>query len=312
MKVLIIKPSSLGDVVHSLRIAYLLTQEIPKIEIHWVIKSGLEGILDASGIISRNYIFYRGGGFFKFLKLCKAVRKEKYDYALDMQGLLRSAVLTKIARSEKKFGRADGREFSTFFYKCIGEKSREKVIHAIDRLLPFVELFGIKYCKSLPLKFPNSQILEGSNLSSIQRSPYILIFPESRRPEKEWPNFEDLVNLINRKFNLNVVIAGSVRSDNFQNCIDVRGKVKLVELPWLIKNSLIVISNDSAPLHIASSLCKPLVALFGPTEHERYGPYPQDGHAKVIASTSRKIEDISTESVYRTIETTLTEIKVQS
>ena len=312
MKVLIIKPSSLGDVVHSLRVASLLAREIPNIEIHWVIKSGLEGILNASGIVKRNYIFHRGGGFLKFLKLCHAIREEKYDYVLDLQGLLRSAVLTKITRSKKKYGRADGREFSTLFYNCIGMKSKKKLMHAIDRLVPFIELFGIKSCKSLPLDFTESHIYKEDSFSLRQNPPYILIFPESRRPEKEWPNFEDLVNLFNRKFNLNVVIAGSVRSDNFKNCIDVRGKVKLVELPWLIKNSLIVISNDSAPLHIASSLCKPLVALFGPTEHERYGPYPQDGHAKVIVSSSRKIEDISIESVYRTIETTLTEIKVQS
>ena len=68
MKVLIIKPSSLGDVVHSLRVASLLDREIPNIEIHWVIKSGLEGILNASGIVKRNYIFHRGGGFLKFIK----------------------------------------------------------------------------------------------------------------------------------------------------------------------------------------------------------------------------------------------------
>ena len=306
MKVLIIKPSSLGDVVHSLRIAYLLAQEIPKIEIHWVIKSGLEGILNASGIISRNYIFYRGGGFFKFLKLCKAVRKEKYDYVLDMQGLLRSGVLTKIARSEKKFGRADGRELSTFFYKCIGEKSRKKVIHAIDRLLPFVELFGIKYCKSFPLKFPNSQIHEGSNFSSIQSSPYILIFPESRRPEKMWPYYESLAALLKERFNSNIVISGSVKSSGFQNCSDLRGKVKLEELPWLIKNSLVVICNDSAPLHIASSLSTPLVCLFGPTQRERYGPYPLGGNAEIITSPSGKIDDIMVESVFHAVEGVLT------
>ena len=119
MKILVIKPSSLGDIVHGLRIVHQVHEILPGIRIDWVVKKGLEDILYASGFVEKVYLFERGAGFLSFVRLVKKIRNLKYDYVLDLQGLLRSAVLTASARSKNKFGAADGRELSTFFYSCI-------------------------------------------------------------------------------------------------------------------------------------------------------------------------------------------------
>ena len=102
MKILIIKPSSLGDVIHALRVVYQIKENSRFVQIDWVIKSELQPILSASGFVKKVYLFERGAGFINFIKLIKAIRKKKYDYALDLQGLLRSACLLKFALSKNK------------------------------------------------------------------------------------------------------------------------------------------------------------------------------------------------------------------
>ena len=301
MKVLIIKPSSLGDVIHALRVISLLLKERPDIQIHWVIKKGLEGIINASGLVKKHFIFHRGGGWFKYMNLGRKLRREKYDFVLDMQGLLRSAVLSRLANAKKTFGCADGREFSTFFYKSIGVKSRKCKTHAIEKLLPFLDLFDVNKNDELNLEFPNSEPLSQFKLQSKKSENNILIFPESRRKEKIWPEFESLTKIIKQSSKAAIWVGGSNNDQNYKSCVDFRGKVELSNLPWLIKQATVVLSNDSAPLHIASAMNKPVIGLFGPTDSLRYGPYPLRSRGRVISSNNGIMSGISTDQVLRSL-----------
>ena len=91
MKILVIKPSSLGDIVHGLRIVHQVHEFLPGIRIDWVIRKGLEDILHASGFIEKVFLFERGAGFISLVRLVKEIRTLRYDYVLDLKGLLRSA-----------------------------------------------------------------------------------------------------------------------------------------------------------------------------------------------------------------------------
>jgi len=299
MKVLVIKPSSLGDVIHALRVISLLVKERPDLQIHWVIKKGLEGIINASGLVKKHFVFQRGGGWYNYINLGRELRKERYDFVLDMQGLLRSAVLSRLANGKKTFGCADGREFSTFFYQCVGESSRKSKIHAIEKLLPFLDLFDVNKNNELTLAFPKSEQLSKFELQSYKSSKNILIFPESRRQEKVWSGFESLTKIINESSKASIWVGGSNKDQNFKNCVDLRGKVELRNLPWLIKQASVVISNDSAPLHIASALNKPVIGLFGPTDSSKYGPYPTHSTGRVISSNNGLMSGISIDQVSR-------------
>ena len=303
MKILVIKPSSLGDIVHGMRIVHQLYEILPDIRIDWVIKKGLEDILYASGFVEKVFLFERGGGFLSFVRLVKEIRTLKYDFVLDLQGLLRSAVLTAAARSKNKFGVADGREFSTFFYSCIGEKCRQKQLHAIDRLVPFLEKIGVaNYNSTLPLEFKNST-LNGITRNKLAEKKYILLFPESRRLEKVWPFFNELNSSLLKKKNFSLVVAGNHQDKDFLGSIDLRGKLKLSELPDLIRGASIVVTNDSAPLHIASAMGTSTVALFGPTEKEKYGPYPlEQKSSRILTAPDGQMKSIPLESVMHTVE----------
>jgi lipopolysaccharide heptosyltransferase I len=295
VKVLIIKPSSLGDIIHTLRVVQLLVRSCGGMEIHWVVKKGLEGILEASGIVDQIFLFERGEGFFKYCRLAQRLRAEKYDCVLDLQGLLRSAVLAKWAKGKQTLGRADGREGATLFYQSVGEPDGQRELHAIERMIPFVEKFGVEHIDDrLSVDFqscdhPNS--LDVGNLVTHER--HIVLFPESRRKEKVWPHFRRLTKKLAKAELGSVLIAGNHPDDQFQDCIDLRGKVSLRELPELVGKAALVVSNDSAPLHLASAVGCPLIGLFGPTEASKYGPYPQlEPNATVISSPTGKMEGI--------------------
>jgi len=304
VKILIIKPSSLGDIIHALRVLQFLVRFCGGIEIHWVVKKGLEGILEASGIVKRIFLFERGGGFFKYYRLGQRLRAEKYDCVLDLQGLLRSAVLAKWANGKQTLGRADGREGATLFYRSVGEPARQRELHAIERMIPFVEEFGVKHIHDrLSVDFkacdhPHS--LDVGNLATYER--YIVLFPESRREEKIWPHFRRLMQKLAQTKLVSILIAGNHPDDQFQDCVDLRGKVSLRELPDLVAKATLVVSNDSAPLHLASAVGCPLVGLFGPTEAMRYGPYPQsEPNATVISSPTGQMKDIALSKVFQAV-----------
>lgn len=301
MKILVIKPSSLGDVIHALRVMRQYKLAYPAAQIHWVIKAGLEGILESVQWIDRLYIYKRSGGLIEYFKLILKIRKFEYDYCLDLQGLLRSALLAGFSKSRNKFGRADGRELSTLFYKSVGESSRKKQIHAIDRLLPFLGILGLqKHEENLPLEFPPPETKKKPNKIP---SGCIMIFPESRRSEKVWPYFLELADWIKQNCQQPLVIAGNYPDNSYKNCIDIRGSTKLRDLPFAISQASLVISNDSAPLHIASAVGAKIIALFGPTEPERYGPYPSImNETSCVRSTSYKIEDIEFTTVKNAIQ----------
>ncbi len=275
-------------IVRQIKIAF------PESEIHWVIKKGLEGILDTVGWVDKYFIFERGRGLFPYLKLISEIRKFEYDCCLDLQGLLRSSVIAKFSNSELKLGRSDGREFSTLFYNTVGLSHKNLQIHAIARLTAFLTELGItKFDKNLPLDLNSN-----SKLKNTIPARSIILFPESRRSEKVWPFFKELAIELNKISQWKVIIAGNHKDNRFPNCIDIRESITLSDLPSIINKASLIICNDSAPLHIASALRKKLVALFGPTEPEIYGPYPLDHQNNIIIrSLTGRVKDIKLNSV---------------
>ena len=297
MKFLIIKPSSLGDVIHGMRVVTQIKKSLGNVIIDWVIKDSLVEIIKATDLVRKTYLFKRGQGLKSYIKLLQAVRKIEYDYILDLQGLMRSGIITFFGKSKNKLGVADGREFSTLFFNPIGEKSRIKEIHAVERLVPFLKEVGVhEFNNELPISFKFAEDIGALHKSPVK--PYIILFPESRRIEKIWPHFEKLSFLIKGKFGYEIVVCGNNRNEEFNHCTDLRGMVRLIELPEIIKQADLIISNDSGPLHIASAIGTPTISLFGPTSFVKYGPYPQnDSRNRVISSRDGLMKSIPLQSV---------------
>ena len=278
---LIIKPSSLGDIIHGLQVVQTLREQIEGLRIAWVVRERFAPFVASCRTVDKIYHFYRRGGIKDFCRLVRDLRKTRFDAVLDMQGLARSGLMTLCARAPLKLGRRDAREGASLFYTDrISLPLGGSHAHALERLLQFCPPFGLKPHLKGKLHFRDPH---SSNLpEALLKTQPLVLFPNSRRPEKEWPYFAHLTErLLDTLPNYKVVWAGDtplpapdcLPNNRFYNLM---GQIGLEELPKLVGAATLVISNDSAPMHLAAAMGTPVLAIFGPTPATSYGPYPLD------------------------------------
>ncbi len=279
MRILIIKPSSLGDIIHALVVAAAIRTHRPDARIDWVARDIFAPIVRACTEVERTHVFERAGGVLKFLRLARELRQTRYDVVLDMQGLARSAILARLTRAPLILGRADGREGARRILR------RHAVMpagqsHAIDKLLGFLPRMGLPASLGHAPEFAGLKLPEAA--AGIPAGRALVIFPDSRRPEKEWPHFQKLTDLLLRQHpDRPVVWCGKsplTPSPDWpaERFLNLCNRTSLPEAVALITHAALVIANDSGPMHIAAAVNTPVLALFGPTDPALYGPYPAD------------------------------------
>ncbi len=280
-ELLIIKPSSLGDIVHGLQTATALKAQVPHLRISWVVRDIFAPIVRACEAVDQVHVFERNAGAKGFLKLTKELRKTTYDYVFDMQGLLRTGLMTSRTLATKKVGRSDAREFSGVFYdEKVPLPPDGKRSHALEILLQFCTVLGAKPELRGTLKFREVDSLNLRFADTRSGGKPIVMFVDSRRAEKTWGGFKQLTELILREDkNRKVVWAGSSYVHDRgafppAQFFNVTGNTSLVSLPALVKRAEWVIANDSGPMHLAAALGVRVVGIFGPTDPRLFGPYP--------------------------------------
>jgi heptosyltransferase-1 len=289
-KILIIKPSSLGDVVHSLPFLNAVRTRFPKSEIHWVIAKGIEGLLEGHPMINRLWIINKDtwkkiknikGTINEFKVLFRELKKEKYNLVVDLQGLLRSGVLTAATGAPVRVGFAEAREGSRVFYTHKVEGGKD--IHAVDRYLKIADFLG---CPTTDVYFPLPHYSKSSSVTHHLSIPedYAVIVPGARWKTKIWP--PEKFGKLSSKLPLSTLLVGGRGDIDAANkivaisngkAISLAGKTDLKELIEVMKGARFVVSNDSGPMHIAAALGIPVFAIFGPTDPSRTGPYGE-GH----------------------------------
>src|SRR5436190_7166606 len=138
IELLIIKPSSLGDIVLGLQVATSLKGQISGLRISWVVREIFSPIVRACEAVDHVYVFERLAGVKGFVRLTRELRKQKFDFVFDMQGLLRTGLMTQRTHAGKKVGRSDAREGAGYFYDLkVPLPPEGKRSHALDVLLQF-------------------------------------------------------------------------------------------------------------------------------------------------------------------------------
>ena len=290
-KILVVKPSSLGDIVHSLPFLNSLKTRFPDAEIHWVIAKGLEGLLECHPMVDRLIIINKDmwkklsktADTIKEVKqLFKDIRNEQYDLAVDLQGLFRSGIITMATRAPVRIGFSEAREGSSLFYNVKVQGGKD--VHAVER---YMKIAGALGCDEKNILFPFSLCNSGmKNIEDIRSSmkEYAVIVPGARWDTKIWAaeNFGRLASLLPLRSLVigsksDMEIAERVVQTSHGKAISLAGKTGLRELIEVMRHARIVISNDSGPMHIAAGFKVPVVAIFGPTSPVRTGPYGK-GH----------------------------------
>ena len=305
-ELLIIKPSSLGDIVHGLQVATSLKAQVDGLRISWIVGDIFAPIVRACEAVDQVYVFERKGGTKAFLKLMAEVRKKKFDYAFDMQGLLRTGLMMSRTHAKVKAGRSDAREFAGVFYnKKVPLPPDGKRSHAIEILLQFCPVLGAKPELRGALKFREVDELKLSFAEGRGGAKPFLMFPDSRRAEKCWGGFKQLTEMILRENKARKVIwAGNNRVPDRnayppEQFLNLTANTSLVSLPALIKRADWVITNDSGPMHLAAALGVRTLGIFGPTDPRLFGPYPLTGPTNfVVQAPVGDLKLLSAKDVY--------------
>ncbi|MDR1173279.1 MAG: glycosyltransferase family 9 protein [Puniceicoccales bacterium] len=305
INILIIKPSSLGDIIHGLQIAATIKKCLSNISVDWVVRDCFIDVVKSSRLVDKIFVFYRGQGIRKFTNLMANIRKQHYDYVFDMQGLARSGIMTYFSRSDRKVGRSDAREFSWMAYNRKIPLPQVGKRHALDISLQFLPELGLEAKLQGNLKFstsPSNMVKDIFYNDRHEKCKLILLFPESRRKKKEWPYFNSLAEALGEKLSTMRIVVLAQRWINvpstLPNVYNLSARTSMDDLIYLVQNSTLVIANDSAPVHLAAALSTPVIALFGPTDPARFAPYPMDSERNVVLQArNQKLSSISVEDV---------------
>ena len=270
---MIIKPSSLGDIVHTLPAVTLLREAHPGAEITWVINPEFAPLLRGNPDVNHVHFFPRGqfrglGAPRSLLPWLKKTRWIRPDLALDFQGLLRSALIARISGAKEIYGMSDAREGSRFFYDRVAKVNRRG--HAVNRYLKLAECAGATIGESLRWPLPTGDPLPRFD----QYPPFILLHPFARGDGKSLSNavIEEFCSAFAPT---RVVVVGQSRRkiDTPGNCVDLTNQTSLLQLIRLIRVARFVVSVDSGPMHIAAAVTDNLLSIHTWTDPRRVGPY---------------------------------------
>jgi len=281
MKIAIVKLSALGDIIHTMVALQFIKNYYPESKIDWIVDEQFKSILENNPHIRKIHsVAFRQAKAEKsillILKELKKIRKlGKYDLVIDAQGLIKSAIVTRVIRAKKYigFGKKSIREpFASIFYNqkvSIGYDES-----TIDRNIKVI-------CTPLNIKIESENILNkqafifSENQNKLISKPYIIFVVGSTWESRNYPKekFVEVAMRLNKKC---VVVWGNLKEKQKaewmakqSNLIEASKKLGIDELKQLIKNSILTIGNDSGPSHIAWGMNRPSIVLFGPTPINR-------------------------------------------
>ena len=288
--ILILKLSSLGDVIHTLPLVNVLRRKYPDSRIGWAIEKKFVGLIEGHPSVDELIVFERGKSLFKtlfpFLRVVKKIRSMKYEIIMDLQGSLKGSLFVLLGGSRRRMGFKRGSSridtVSTFFtnWKVIEEGS-----HIIERNLCFARAIGVEDIdisfKIAVKEFARRRVEDFLKARSIHYKRTVILHPGVTWETRMWPweNYSALAEQITEKFpNTAIVITVGPGEESLgekiqKNCsadTTLAGNISLQELVALVDRCELFVSSNTGPLHLACALGKTTIGFYGPTDPVRY------------------------------------------
>jgi lipopolysaccharide heptosyltransferase I len=292
VKVFILKPSSLGDVIQALPVLRMIRKHHTRAEVYWWLDAGLLPLLeddpDLAGLIPferRRWVSPLHWD--EAARSIRAIRAHRFDWVIDLQSLARSAACAWLAGGEFTIGLEDPREGAHALYDVAVPRTSADT-HAVDWYLKTLSPLGVPIdwdIDWLPLRPRVARAVQEKWHPEPGR--WIAIQPGARWVTKRWPteHFVQVVQqLAARVGDARFAVLGGMDDQEVGQTIaaaapgralDLTGRTSLPEMIEWIRRCELVLSNDTGPMHVAAALGKPVLAIFGPTEPRRTGPYRQ-------------------------------------
>ena len=271
MKILIIKPSSLGDVVQSLPVLCNLRRHYPEAQIDWLVFSPYGELLEGHPDIDHVLSIQKPKLSWSLIKadllpLRQWFQETRYDLSIDLQGLLRSGIMTVMAGAKRKIGLASAREGASFFYD---ETVQDTSTHAAARYLQVLDYLKIPY---------DPHLFRLETLSTLpvelqEKSSYVVFHPYTRWKTKLWPwrNYQKIAQKIAPEPCV-LIGNGPWFPCEGENIIDLRGRLDLKKTMKVLQGARTVLSTDSGPGHLSAALGTETISLFGATDLQKTAP----------------------------------------
>jgi heptosyltransferase I len=294
MRILIIKPSALGDVATTLPLLCDLKAALPEAGIDWLIHPAYAPLIEGHDALHQIIPFdrknlaawwYKPSAFRLFRQLLHTLRDNHYDVVIDAQGLLRSGFLARVSGAAMRIGFADAREGGNLFYTHKIPIRRCDAV-AVVRMRSLLDPLGIPHDGPPQYRVPlDPQTVASVNALVPEHS--IGLIPGSRGKGKRWPGdaFAAVISILAE--NHPIVLFGS--PDERSLCdqivaqsgsegharINLAGQTSIAEVTAAINRCDLIIGNDTGPLHVAVALGKTVIGLYGRTDPKSVGPYGQ-------------------------------------
>jgi len=311
MKILIVKLSAIGDVLHTLPALCALRRHRPRARIDWVVEAAAADLLRGHPdldriIVSRRRTWLRDlgdrrrraaalDGMRRFLA---ELRRTRYDLVLDFQALLKSALVVALARGRSRVGFDRGLAHMEHSYHVLDRRIAppSMEVHALERNLMMIRALGVPARRveyRLAMGPAEERAVDRLLGGLDRRGPLVAVNPVAQWPTKLWPEarFAALAGRLQARYDARVVLTGGsgdreavgrIAAGMARPALDLAGRTSLRALAALYRRARCVISTDTGPMHLAAAVGTPVVALFGPTAPWRTGPHGA-GHQVVRA-----------------------------
>ena len=294
---LIVRLGALGDVVHAIPVAAALRRAFPDARIDWLVSAKHREILDFVPVIDRRLAISDRGGAIRGAPLLGAVRelrRNRYDVAIDLQGLIKSALLSRASGAPKVIGFSSSyarERLARLFYTEAHDPGRgglynpAETRHVVEMNLGLLEPLGVAPARpEFPIEDVDSNVARWA--MSHTGGAYALLNPGAAWPNKRWPpdRFAALAaELRNRRGLMSVILWGPGEEDlarettaAAEGAAVLSPKTTIGDVIALARGAAVMVSGDTGPTHIASAVGTPLVGIYGPTRPSRNGPMASD------------------------------------
>ena len=285
-RLVVVRLGAIGDVANALVFAAAVKEARPDAHVGWVVHPLAAPLVQGHPCIARLHVWRRGGGLGEFLRLVRELRGERYELAIDLQRLQKSAALARLSGAPRVLGfeRAHVKEASWIW---TGERIAPGpgAVHRVEHYLAAARHLGCEAREPRHL-FPRDEAAERwaeSLVGELGAAP-VLVSLGASKPANRWApeRFGALARALVDQLHVPVCFAGgpedraaAERAQAASGGVarDLAGRTTLLELLALARRARLFVGCDTGPMHLAAAVRTPVVALFGPADPARTGPW---------------------------------------
>lgn len=328
MRIAIVKLSSLGDVLHALPVAHALRRHFPQAHLTWIVEAreyailkdqpDLDAVVPVDTRLWRRLIWRPAGArevVLKLSRLRQRIRQARFDVAIDLQGLIKSGLLTAYTGAPMRIGFALSHCWEPLNALCTTHRVTppRHAVHVVEQYLSLLEPLGVNAASSPVWELPSDPEAERRIDEFLveqgvkPRDRLVALNPGAGRPTKRWPvdHFARLAERLAVEVGARVLLPWGPDEEGLARAISAQmtspplmaPQTTLPELSALLRRCALMVAGDTGPLHLAAALGTPCVGLYGPTRAERNGPY--GARCKSLQSPNRTLAAILPDEVFR-------------